>query len=105
MTFSANYVIIIIENEKGEREMIIVKKTILEFDLSPDGIYDWVTARETIYNTTYCELLEELEEKFGYNYIEDMSHTSTSESIKFVLKRKSFKKQNEPFRQYVYEIL
>lgn len=85
--------------------MIIVKKTILEFDLSSDRIYDWVAARETIYNTTYCELLEELEEKFGYNYIEDMSHTSTSESIKFVLKRKSFKKQDEPFRQYVYEIL
>ena len=105
MTFSANYVIIIIENEKGEREMIVVKKTILELDLSPDGTYDWVAARETIYNTTYCELLEELEEKFGYDYIEDMSRTSTSESIKFILKRKSFKKQNEPFRQYVYEIL
>ena len=85
--------------------MIVVKKTVLEFDLSSDRIYDWVAARETIYNTTYCELLEELEEEFGYNYIEDMSHTSTSESIKFVLKRKSFKKQNEPFRQYVYEIL
>ena len=85
--------------------MIVVKKTILELDLSPDGIYDWVAAQETIYNTTYSELLEELEEKFGYDYIEDMSRISTSESIKFVLKRKSFQKQNEPFRQYVYEIL
>ena len=105
MTFSANYVIIIIENEKGEREMIVVKKTILELDLSPDGTYDWVAAQETIYNTTYCELLEELEKKFGYSYIEDMSRMPISESIKFVLKRKSFQKQNEPFRQYVYEIL
>ena len=85
--------------------MIVVKKTILELDLSPDGIYDWVAAQETIYNTTYSELLEELEEKFGYDYIEDMSRMPASESIKFVLKRKSFQKQNEPFRQYVYEIL
>ena len=85
--------------------MIVVKKTILELDLSPDGTCEWVAGRETIYNTTYCELLEELEEKFGYDYIEDMSRMPASESIKFVLKRKSFQKQNEPFRQYVYEIL
>lgn len=85
--------------------MIVVKKTILELDLSPDGTYDWVAARETIYNTTYYELLEELEEKFGYDYIEDMNRIPASESIKFVLKRKSFRKKNEPFRQYVYEIL
>ena len=85
--------------------MIVVKKTILELDLSPDRIYDWVEARETIYNTTYCGLLEQLEEQFESAYIEDMSRMPASESIKFVLKRKSFQKQNEPFRQYVYEIL
>ena len=61
--------------------MIVVKKTVLELDLSPDGTYDWVAARETIYNTTHCELLEELEEKFGYDYIEDMKKALDGKEI------------------------